>query len=363
MMNGDKNTLVVDLDGTITIDDPRKEYPYKSNNLEVTNTLAKAKYNGYNVLVYTSRNMRTYKGNINLIHQYTKPIVLHWLKEHNICYDDVKFGKPWVGFSGHYVDDKNLHIEEFNIKFGSFYSDYSVDVIVSFYNEEQNIEVTHQSNKKLERLFNIKNYIYVNNCSKDKTGELLNELANMDKKVKVIHLKEDLGYGNGYKNGFQNSTSDIIITNHADLQFDAYLFFLSLLGDISQIKDIKCIFPRRIGRPIVDYFFTKILKIILSFILNTKIDEFNGQPKLIFKKTIMWDIEKFPNDFSFDLMLYCAIQDEQKLFCSVMQKQRHQGDSTWNHGWFSKYNLFKKYIKTAIKIRKMKSHEKNNRTV
>lgn len=362
MMQSD-NTIVIDLDGTITVDDPHKGYQDKAANSKVITTLAKAKEQGYNILIYTSRNMRTYQGNIDLIHQHTKPIVLRWLSEHTVCFDDVKFGKPWVGYLGHYVDDKNLHIEEFNIKFGSYYSLFSVDVVVSFYNEEKNIDAIHTANKKLERLFHIKNYIYVNNCSKDKTGALLDDLARLDTKIKVVHVKEDLGYGNGYKNGFQHSTADIIITNHADLQFDAYLFFLSALDSISQESEGKCIFPQRVGRPIEENLLTYLLKNVLSVILNQRLQEFNGQPKLIFKNTVRWSLEEFPNDFSFDLMLYCAINDQQKQFYPVMQKQRYYGKSTWNHGWRSKYLLFLKYVKTAIKMRGMKRHEKNCHTV
>ena len=37
--------------------------------------------NGFKVVVFTSRNMRTYKGNIGLIKSNTLPIILDWLKK------------------------------------------------------------------------------------------------------------------------------------------------------------------------------------------------------------------------------------------------------------------------------------------
>lgn len=350
-----KGTIVIDLDATITIDDKSKGYSDKDFDHNVKKTIKHAKENGFDICIFTSRNMRTHKGDLDKIHQYTKPIALKWLKDNQIYFDHIEFGKPWVGLEGNYVDDKNLHIEEFNFKYGSGYKIYTFDVVISLYNEEGNIDNLHNRNKKLERLFNIKNYIYVNNGSTDSTLAKLQELTKVDEKIKVIDVVENLGYGNGYKNAFKHSSADFIVTNHADGQYDAYHYFLSHLSELNDLDPNYSIFPQRHNRPLADTLLTFILRCILSLIVRKNIKEFNGQPKLINKSKISFEIDQFPNDFSFDFILYLAISNNLKISLPVLQQDRSSGKSSWNNGLYSKYLLAKTYIKSALQtLRKSK---------
>jgi len=62
----------------------------------------------------TSRNMRTYEGNIGKINKHTLPTILEWLEKYNVPFDEVVVGKPWCGHEGFYVDDKSIRPSEFN---------------------------------------------------------------------------------------------------------------------------------------------------------------------------------------------------------------------------------------------------------
>ena len=57
--------------------------------------------------------MRTFEGNIGKINVHTLPIVIEWLKKHDVPYDEIIMGKPWCGFDGFYVDDKAIRPNEF----------------------------------------------------------------------------------------------------------------------------------------------------------------------------------------------------------------------------------------------------------
>ena len=57
--------------------------------------------------------MRTYKGNIGKININTLPIILEWLAQHQVPYDEIHVGKPWCGQDGFYVDDKSVRPSEF----------------------------------------------------------------------------------------------------------------------------------------------------------------------------------------------------------------------------------------------------------
>ena len=104
--------LIIDLDGTLTIDS-KASYQEKLPNIEVINQLKAYKEKGFNITIFTSRNMRTYEGNIGKINIHTLPIITEWLDKHSVPYDEVIVGKPWCGFDGFYVDDKSIRPSEF----------------------------------------------------------------------------------------------------------------------------------------------------------------------------------------------------------------------------------------------------------
>ena len=107
------DTIIIDIDGTICpIKKENESYkdlvPYK----DMVDKIRELKSKGYRIVLYTSRNMRTYNGNIDLIHKNTKPIVDLWLKKWNIPADEVIYGKPWPGHKGFYVDDRAIRPRE-----------------------------------------------------------------------------------------------------------------------------------------------------------------------------------------------------------------------------------------------------------
>lgn len=104
--------IVIDIDGTLTIDSDCG-YQDKPVNPEVLRKCREYKDMGFEIILFTSRNMRTYEGNIGKINKHTLPVLLDWLKENDIPYDEVHVGKPWCGFEGFYVDDKALRPSEF----------------------------------------------------------------------------------------------------------------------------------------------------------------------------------------------------------------------------------------------------------
>jgi capsule biosynthesis phosphatase len=104
--------LIIDLDGTLTIDSDAS-YDQKPVNKEVVEQLKNYKNMGFKITIQTSRNMRTYEGNIGKINIHTLPVIIEWLNKHDIPYDEIIVGKPWCGFDGFYVDDKSIRPSEF----------------------------------------------------------------------------------------------------------------------------------------------------------------------------------------------------------------------------------------------------------
>jgi len=105
--------LIIDLDGTLTIPDDSKSYADKEPRADIVAKLQQYKDQGFRITIYTSRNMRTYSGDVDKIREFTLPIILNWLQRHKVPYDDIQVGKPWCGNDGFYVDDKAIRPSEF----------------------------------------------------------------------------------------------------------------------------------------------------------------------------------------------------------------------------------------------------------
>lgn len=104
--------LIMDLDDTISFT-VSGDYQNASPNISVVNKLREYRVKGFEIVINTSRNMRTYEGNIGKINANTLPIIIEWLDKHNVPYDEIYTGKPWCGFEGFYVDDKSIRPSEF----------------------------------------------------------------------------------------------------------------------------------------------------------------------------------------------------------------------------------------------------------
>ena len=105
--------IIIDLDGTLTIEDTKVGYLNKQPNLAVIEALLKYKSMGFEIVIHTSRNMRSFQGNLGKINAFTLPDIISWLNKYDIPFDEICIGKPWCGTEGFYVDDKAIRPKEF----------------------------------------------------------------------------------------------------------------------------------------------------------------------------------------------------------------------------------------------------------
>ena len=103
--------LIFDLDDTLCTTQ-NGDYANAQPITEVIEKLRDYHRQGFTIVINTSRNMRTYQGNIGAINKNTLPIITEWLDRHAIPYDELYVGKPWCGFEGFYVDDKAIRPDE-----------------------------------------------------------------------------------------------------------------------------------------------------------------------------------------------------------------------------------------------------------
>jgi len=104
--------IIIDLDETICFTS-NGDYANSKPNHNLISKIKEYKSKGFEIVVNTSRNMRTYNGNVGKINANTLPIIIGWLEKHNVPYDEIYTGKPWCGFEGFYVDDRSIRPREF----------------------------------------------------------------------------------------------------------------------------------------------------------------------------------------------------------------------------------------------------------
>lgn len=95
-----------------------------------------------------------------------------------------------------------------------------ISIIIPAYNEEEVAQECYNRLKEvLDKLNNYENeIIFVNDGSKDKTLEILTELANQNENVKIVSFSRNFGHQAAVTAGLKYVTGDAILIIDADLQ-------------------------------------------------------------------------------------------------------------------------------------------------
>ena len=96
-----------------------------------------------------------------------------------------------------------------------------ISIVTPCYNEEENIAEHFKSISKIIKPFQKKynfEFIYTDNCSKDKTFDLLKNLAKNHKNLKAIRFSRNIGANRSIFIGLSHAKGDCAILIQADLQ-------------------------------------------------------------------------------------------------------------------------------------------------
>lgn len=97
-----------------------------------------------------------------------------------------------------------------------------ISFIITAYNEAENLkELYEQIDKSIISFSNYEfEYIFVENGSTDNSLEVLKDIKNKNKNVKIIKLSRNFGFDGGITAGIDSSSSDAVIIMTANLQDD-----------------------------------------------------------------------------------------------------------------------------------------------
>lgn len=109
-----EKALVVDIDGTLCpIKTPDQSYADLVPEPMMLAKLRRLHAEGWHIILFTARGMRSNDGNIGKITRNVAPTLLQWLANHAIPFDELQLGKPWPGRCGVYIDDRAVRPREF----------------------------------------------------------------------------------------------------------------------------------------------------------------------------------------------------------------------------------------------------------
>lgn len=215
----------------------------------------------------------------------------------------------------------------------------TITIIIPAYNEEMVIEECYRRIRlNLEK---IKNYnyemIFINDGSKDKTLEFLEEIAKNDKNVKVISFSRNFGHQVAVEAGLKEISGDVVLIIDADLQDPPELIhdMLNLWekgNDIVYGKRTK-----RDGENIFKLFSAKMFYKILNKISDVYIPLNVGDFRLVDRKVIDV-INQLPEHNKFFRGLFSWVGYKQVPY-EYERKERFAGKTKYS---------FKKMLKLAL---------------
>ena len=200
-----------------------------------------------------------------------------------------------------------------------------VSVIVPVYNVEDYIEKCLNSlvNQTLEDI----EIIIVNDGSKDKTLEILEEIANKDQKVKVLSFSRNFGHQCAVTAGLQYVTGDAIVIIDADLQDPP-----ELIPDMLKLweEGYEVIYGKRKTREGESKFkllTAKMFYSTLNALSDVEIPKDTGDFRLVDRKVVDI-INSMPEHNKFLRGLFSWVGFEQKAF-EYERKERFAGKTKY----------------------------------
>ena len=173
----------------------------------------------------------------------------------------------------------------------------SITVIIPAYNEEANLaKAVKNYGEAVGSIFDDYELIIFNDCSRDRTGEIADELARKNTRVRVVHNKRNMGLGYNFREGAKLSTKDycILFPGEGEVLGSSIKEVLSHIGEADLIVTyVGNPEERQLYRNIVSWSFTTLLNVLFGYNLKY----YNGL--VLYETKILKNIKMTTNSFAY----------------------------------------------------------------
>ena len=204
-----------------------------------------------------------------------------------------------------------------------------VSLVIPMYYEEKVVEECYKRVKEV--LENLKNYkheiVFINDGSKDKTLELLEQIAKKDKNVKILSFSRNFGHQAAVTAGLKYVTGDAVVIIDADLQDPPELIpdMLKLWEEGNEVIYGKR--KTREGESIYKLMTAKMFYKTLNALSDVDIPKDTGDFRLVDKKVVD-TINKLPEHNKFLRGLWSWVGYKQCEF-EYERKERFAGETKY----------------------------------
>ncbi len=151
--------------------------------------------------------------------------------------------------------------------------DFTISLVVPVYNEEESIQTFIDTiDKELEPLRDKLQIVFVNDGSRDKTRQVIEEVISKDPRVTLINLARNFGKEAAMYAGLKNAKGDFVCVMDCDLQ-DPPEMIESMLARLAQ-DNCDCVATRRVtrkGEPKIRSFFARFFYRLINRMTDVEI--------------------------------------------------------------------------------------------
>ena len=194
-----------------------------------------------------------------------------------------------------------------------------LSIIIPCYNEENTIKILIEKVLKFNLLE--KEIIIVDDCSVDKSREIIKALAKDNSIIKYFFLEKNLGKGSALKKGFDEANGDIILIQDADLEYDPKDY--SILIKPFQETEADIVYGSRfLGGEYVrlhyfwHYLANKLLTLATNIVTNLNMSDMETGYK-VFKKEVIKSIKINEKSFGVEPEITVKLAKKNFIFYEV----------------------------------------------
>jgi glycosyltransferase involved in cell wall biosynthesis len=240
-------------------------------------------------------------------------------------------------------------------------ADRCLSVVVPSYNEEATI--AHVIGQVL-RLDAVAEVIVVNDCSRDRTAEIVRAMAAADPRVRLFQHDVNRGKTEALKTGFAEVRGDIVIVQDADLEYDPSEIpevIQPILDGNADVVYGSRFLVRKASRVLYFYHYlaNKLLTFTSNLFTNINLTDVETGYKA-FRSDIMRNMRITSSGFGFEIEVTAKVA---KLRCAIYEVPISYYGRTYEQGkkigpmdgvaafWYIlKYNLFCSLQSSYVKI-------------